>query len=179
MPCHRINSPQVAEQALKALEELQAQKESAEQELRDELQGAKDAKQVRTETAWAPCSTGARRQARKPGRAAGCLQSTCQMPVEWVRPPKRAHTIHASTQSAPPTHLNRPQSLKDQLKAMKEELIDARGQIDILETARAALEAREAAHEGERKEAAARVKEAQAQADAMRKALEVRMGHAP
>ena len=80
---------------------------------------------------------------------------------------------------APPLPIPHPscgiQSLKDQLKAMKEELIDARGQLEIVERARAALEAREAAHEGGRKEAAARAKETQKEVDLLRKSLEVRV----
>lgn len=75
---------------------------------------------------------------------------------------------HMQTQPHP-----NPQSLKDQLKAAREELLDAKGQLEILERARAALETREAAHEAERKEAAARGKEEREEADKLRKALEV------
>lgn len=67
-----------------------------------------------------------------------------------------------------------PQDLKDKLKAAREELIDAKGKLEIEAAARAAAEAREAAHEAERREAAVRVKEERDAADVARKALEVR-----
>ncbi len=76
----------------------------------------------------------------------------------------------------PPHPTPRPQSLKDKLKSAREELLDARGKLEIEGKARAAAEAREGAQDAERREAAVRVREEREEADRLRKALEVRGG---